>query len=71
MEVPRNRWMRPSTEVTEVANQPVPDVARTKPCLCQVRPLSGLIWLPTGAVNERGEAQFKCRVCGATEWRKR
>ena len=36
-----------------MANQPLPDVAREKPCLCQVRPLAGLIWLPTGAVNDR------------------
>jgi hypothetical protein len=53
----------------EQQHQGVPDATRQKPCLCQVRPLARMVWIPTGGLNARGQSQFKCRICGATEWR--
>jgi len=52
-----------------MAHQGVPDATRQKPCLCQVRALARLTLRPTGGVNAQGQSQFKCRICGATEWR--
>jgi hypothetical protein len=40
-----------------------------KPCLCQIKPLRGVLYAATGKTNAQGQAEFKCRICGATEWR--
>lgn len=47
----------------------VADATRQKPCLCQVRAIARVIWIPTGGLDAKGQAQFKCRICGATEWK--
>lgn len=49
--------------------QGVPDATRQKPCLCQVRALAPAVWKLTGGVNAKGQSQYKCRICGSTEWR--
>ena len=40
----------------------------TKPCICQLGVHFGL-YRPTGNVNAQGLREFKCRLCGRTEWR--
>jgi hypothetical protein len=56
-------------EGPDMGQQGVPDATRQKPCLCQVRAVARVMFIPTGGVNAKGQSQFKCRVCGATEWR--
>jgi hypothetical protein len=40
-----------------------------KPCLCKLIKRSGVIWVPTGKKNASSQAEFRCRICGATAWR--
>ena len=54
-----------------MGQQGVADETRQKPCLCQVRAIARVIWIPTGGLDAKGQAQFKCRICGATEWKQR
>jgi len=46
-----------------------PEATPQKPCLCQVRPLSGLVFKATGKTNAKGQSEYVCRICGRTEWR--
>ena len=45
------------------------EATNQKPCLCQVRPLRRAVMTRAGNVNAQGQREFKCRLCGATEWR--
>jgi len=38
-----------------------------KPCICHIKK-SGWPWKATGAVNAEKQAEYKCRICGATHW---
>ncbi len=42
---------------------------KQKACLCQIKPLRGALYAATGKVNPQGQSEFKCRICGVTEWR--
>jgi hypothetical protein len=43
--------------------------ATSKPCLCSVIKRSSLIWKATGEKNAHGQAEYQCKICGATAWR--
>ena len=43
--------------------------ADQKPCLCRVFSRSRLIWKSTGRQTGQGDAEFQCKLCGATSWR--
>jgi hypothetical protein len=40
----------------------------TKPCVCQLGVHVGL-YKATGKADDRGRQEFRCRLCGRTEWR--
>lgn len=40
----------------------------TKPCVCQLGVHVGL-YKATGKVDDAGRREFRCRLCGRTEWR--
>ena len=41
----------------------------SKPCVCKVIKKSGLVWKATGRTNVGGQAEYQCKICGATVWR--
>ena len=54
-------------EVPEMSEQiPAP---HKKACLCAIKPLRGPLYAATGKTNAQGQSEFKCRLCGASEWR--
>jgi hypothetical protein len=52
-----------------MSNQPDSTHATSKPCVCNVIKRSGLIWKATGQKNAEGQAEYQCKICGATAWR--
>ena len=52
-----------------MSGRPTSQRAMHKPCICRVFPSARWLWRPTGALNARRQAQFKCRLCGATTWK--
>ncbi len=51
-----------------MSDQPTP-AAQKKACLCAIKPLRGPLYAATGKTSAQGQSEFKCRLCGATEWR--
>jgi hypothetical protein len=49
--------------------RPTAEATKQKPCLCQVRPLAGVVFKATGKTNAQGQSEYICRICGRTEWR--
>jgi len=43
--------------------------AKTKWCVCHVATRTSLIWKATGQKNAEGQAEYQCKICGATAWR--
>jgi hypothetical protein len=41
---------------------------KAKPCVCNIVKRSGLVWKATGQRNA-GQAEYQCKICGATAWR--
>src|ERR1700687_4876635 len=48
-----------------------PPATHKKACLCAIKPLRGPLYAATGKTNAQGHSEFKCRLCGATEWGRR
>ena len=52
-----------------MSDKPNSTHATSKPCVCNVIKRSGLIWKATGQKNADGQAEYQCKICGATAWR--
>lgn len=52
-----------------MSRKPASQSAKHKPCICRMFPTAEWLWRPTGVVNADRQAEFKCRLCGATSWK--
>jgi hypothetical protein len=49
--------------------QTVQDQKGNKPCVCNIGPLKKMVRKATGNQTEAGQVEYRCPMCGATEWR--
>lgn len=61
--------LRPAAQEVGMRDQGSTGADRvTKPCVCQLGVHVGL-YKATGKVDDGGRREFRCRLCGRTEWR--
>lgn len=61
--------LQPPEQEVEMADQGSIGADKvTKPCVCQLGVHVGL-YKATGKIDDRGWREFRCRLCGRTEWR--